>query len=112
MSGCGRPTPQLSDPALSRETLQQALEAWKKGDTLDGYKQAVPKVTVVDRQWQEGVKLLGYEIDGDGQPDGYDMQFKVKLSVQESDGKQTKTKGTYNVSTSPALVIVRSDPGG
>ena len=110
--GCGQSTPSPSDPTLGKQTLQSALEAWKKGETADGYKQSAPKVTVVDKQWKDGAKLLDYEFDGDSVPDGFDVQFKVKLTVQDASGKPSKKKAVYNVSTTPALVIVRAEPGG
>lgn len=111
LAGCGKEPPRPSDPAQARDLLRQALDAWKAGDTHDAYRQACPNVTVVDRQWQQGAKLLGYEIDGAGKPDGFDVQFAVALTTADAAGKPAKQKVTYNVSTSPALVIVRSDPG-
>lgn len=110
--GCERSTPSPSDPALARETLNNALAAWKKGDSHEAYKQAAPNVTVVDRYWQKGVKLLEYELPAEGSPDGYDVQFRAKLTTQEPDGKSGKKTAIFNVSTTPALVIVRLEPGG
>lgn len=110
--GCGPSRPEPSDPALGRDTLAGALDAWKGGDTPDGYRAVAPAVTVVDRHWQKGVKLLDYEIDGDGKPDGFDVQFKVKLTVQSAAGKKSQDKATYNVSTTPKLVVVRYEAGG
>lgn len=110
--GCEKSPPSASDPALGRETLHSALAAWKKGDSIDAYKQAVPSVTVVDKYWQKGSKLLDFELTGDGAPDGYDVQFKARLTTQEADGKPSKKTAIFNVSTTPALVIVRMEPGG
>jgi hypothetical protein len=110
LAGCNPPRPDPSDATVGRETLKNALDAWKKGDTLDAYRQAAPSVTVAERQWQKGTKLLDYEIDGDGQPDGFDVQFKVKLSVQDA-GKKSSEKAIYNVSTTPRLVVVRGEGG-
>jgi len=110
--GCSESTPSPSDPALGKQTLQNALEAWKKGESVDSYKQSTPNVTVADRQWKDGAKLLDYEFDGDSVPDGFDVQFKVKLTVQDASGKPSKKKAVYNVSTTPAFVIVRAaEPG-
>ena len=109
--GCGPSRPDPSDPALGRETLTGVLDAWKSGETPDGYKQAAPTVTVAERQWKLGLKLLDYEIDGDGKADGFDVQFKVKLTVQDAAGKTTKERAVYNVSTTPKLVVVRYEAG-
>lgn len=110
-AGCGAGHPGPSDPGVGRDTLKAALDAWKKGDSPDAYKQTAPAVTVVDRHWQKGTKLLDYEIDGTGTPDGFDVQFKVKLTTQEPGGKKAQDKAVYNVSTAPKLVIVRYEAG-
>jgi hypothetical protein len=109
--GCGPSRPDPSDPALGRETLTGVLDAWKNGETVDGYKQAAPAVTVAERQWKLGLKLLDYAIDGDGKADGFDVQFKVKLTVQDAAGKKTQERAVYNVSTTPKLVVVRYEAG-
>jgi hypothetical protein len=111
--GCTGPTPpNPSDPAVGRETLQKALEAWKRGDSHEAYQKSTPDVTVVERTWQKGSKLPDFEIAGDSAPAGYDVQFKVKLTVQDAAGKPTKQKAVYNVSTTPAIVVVRMEGGG
>jgi hypothetical protein len=110
--GCGRPDPaaRMSDSAKAREVLVQALDGWKKGETLQAFQGANPAITVVERQWQAGAKLLDYEIAGDGQPVGFDIQFTVTLKTQE--GKRSSEKATYIVSTNPKLVVIRSEAGG
>lgn len=111
--GCGGPSrPDPSDPATGRETLKGVLDAWKGGDTPDGYKQKAPAVVVAERQWTQGFKLLDYEIDGDPKADGFDVQFKVKLTVQDAAGKKTQEKAVYSVSTTPKLVVLRYEAGG
>ena len=111
-SGCGQSPPCPSDPALGRDTLRGALDAWKKGETLDGYRRSAPAVTVAERQWRQGLKLLSYEIDGDGKPDGFDVRFRVKLSLQDGGGKPSQERAVYNVRTTPRLVVVRTEAGG
>ncbi len=110
--GC-RPTPAArdSDPAQAREALAQALDAWKKGDSLPTFQGANPALTVVDRQWKAGAKLLNYEL-GAGAPNGFDIQFTVTLTLQDASGKKGTEKATYIVSTNPALVVIRSEAGG
>ncbi len=104
--GCS-PAPNSSDPTVGREALQKALQAWQKGDSLDAYKQTAPTVTVVEKAWADGTKLVAFEIAAEAVPDGYDAQFKAKLDVKDASGKQSTQKAVYNVSTTPALVIVR-----
>ncbi|MFO0799808.1 MAG: hypothetical protein U0804_20235 [Gemmataceae bacterium] len=109
--GCGPSRPNPSDPALGRDTLKGVLDAWKAGGTPDAYQQANPAVTVAERHWKQGTKLLDYEFDGDGKPDGFDVQFKVKLTVQDAAGKKSQDRAVYNVSTTPKLVVVRYEAG-
>jgi hypothetical protein len=110
-AGCGRSVPQPSDPVIGRDTLSQVLDAWKRGDSLDAYKVASPAVTVVNRPWKQGVKLIEYEIEGAGEPNGFDVQYTVRLSVLDSAGKKSKEKALYVVSTSPRLVVIHTEAG-
>jgi hypothetical protein len=106
--GCS-PTAQQADPARARETLRRALDAWQNGESLEAFQGARPAVTVVEQQWRQGVHLLQYELQGEAEPNGFDLQFSVNLSLQGSPGKKFQKKAIYNVSTAPALVIVRSE---
>ena len=110
-SGCsGQPAPPApSDPASAKEALAKVLESWKAGDTLDAFKAANPTITPVNRPWQQGQKLLEYTVDDGSQMNGYDVQFTVRETLAEG-GKKGGGKVTYNVSTTPKLVVVRTDP--
>ncbi len=106
-TGCRHgPKPSTADPAKAREILKQGLEAWKKGDSLDSF-QTSSSVTFNDPQWKKGLKLVKYEVNGDGQSAGHDWQCKVTLTVKD---KSEKTeKATYIISTAPKQVVTRSD---
>jgi len=107
--GCGRGRRAVSaDPDAARTALGQALDAWKAGETPDAFRTRAA-ITVVDEQWQKGTRLVGYELLGNGAKDGFDWQCKVRLAVQDSGGKKSEHKGTYNVSTAPKVVIVRGE---
>jgi hypothetical protein len=110
LSGC-QPVPTSSDPDRAREILRYALNAWKNGEHPNSLKQARPPVTAADRQWEQGMKLLDYEITRDGQLSGFDVQFSVRLSLQDVAGKPFTERAIYNVSTTPAQVVVRTEPG-
>jgi hypothetical protein len=107
-AGC-RPTPAPSDPDLARETLRQALEAWKRGDPPDALAKADPPVVAADRQWQGGAKLLDYTIHPAVEPKGFDQHFTATLSLQDAAGKRTQQKAAYDVSTTPKRVVVRGE---
>ncbi len=105
--GC-QPTAQLTAPDPARETLRQALDAWKQGETLEAFR-GRSTIAVVERKWQPGARLLDYEVVGDGEPSGFDWQCRVRLSLQHASGRKSQEKAVYTISTSPARVIVRSE---
>src|SRR5205823_2129668 len=106
-SGCRLAVPPAS-PEHAQATLREALEAWRKGETRDAFRGS-SAITVVERKWQQGFRLLGYEVIGDGKMSGFDYQWRVRLSLQNANGKKLQEKAVYSVSTSPARVIVRGD---
>ena len=107
--GCGTPAvPNASDPTKGRELLRIALDAWKHGDTHEEYQKRKPNITVVEPAWKNGTTLIDYDLAGESTPDGYDVQFKAKLIVKDASGKFATQKAVYNVSTTPAQVIVRA----
>lgn len=108
ISGCGASPPQPSDPSTGQEMLRTVLEAWKQGDSHQAYQQKEPTITVVEPSWKKGATLIEYELSTDSTPDGYDVQFKAKLVLKDSSGKQSTQRAVYNVSTTPAKVIVRA----
>src|SRR5438046_347776 len=85
--GCGS-RGQPADPAVARATLGRALDAWQKGDSLETFQGTSPAVTVVDRLWSQNVRLVQYEVLEEGRPVGFDMQFNVKLSLQDRGGRR------------------------
>jgi hypothetical protein len=109
--GCGA-TPRQAEPETARATLRRALDAWQNGASPEAFQGASPTVTIVESRWQQGIRLLRYELNSDGTPSGFDVQFAVKLSLQDRAGKKFQEKALYNISTSPVLVIVRSDGAG
>lgn len=109
--GCG-PTAQQADPEQAQQTLTRALDAWRRGDSLESLRSSAPAVTVVEPHWQQGVRLVRYEVTSPGLPSGFDQQIVVKLSLQDRKGRPFQEKALYNVSSSPARVVVRSDGAG
>jgi hypothetical protein len=108
LAGC-RPPAQPADPDRARTVLREALDAWRNGDTPESLRGRSPSLTVVEPRWKAGFRLLDYELVGDGGPAGFDWQGTVKLSLQDPAGKKQQEKAVFNVSTAPALVVVRSD---
>src|SRR5260221_6104265 len=98
-SGC-RPTKAVAtDPDQARTTLVQALDAWKSGETPDGL-HGRAAIRVVDSAWQKGMRLVAYEIVGNGQMDGFDWQLRAKLSLEDGEGNRLEEKAVYAISAS------------
>jgi hypothetical protein len=95
------------DPAKARETLRTALESWKKGDRIDALQSADPPIYVIDVEWQEGSKLVDYQITGDGDEKDAHLYCPVRLTVREKSGGQAKRDVTYIISTAPKLTVSR-----
>ena len=106
-SGCQQ-SPQAAAPDQAREELRQALDAWKQGERPEAFQERTG-TTPVERRWTQGVRLLAYDIQGDGRLDGFDWQSQVRLSLQAPLGKKMLERAIYNVSTSPARVVVRNE---
>lgn len=101
--------PDPSDPDSGRQLLKEALEAWKRGDSYDAYKQTVPSVTVIEPAWKSGSKLIDFEIATESEFAGYDVRLKVTLNQQDASGSPKKQKALYNVCTTPAKVVKRAE---
>ena len=96
------------DAAVARDTLQKALESWKKGDKVDALQQASPPIYVIDMEWQGGATLKEYEIVGAGEAKDAHLLCKVKLTVRgPGGGKEVKKEQTYVISTAPNLTVSR-----
>jgi hypothetical protein len=107
--GCRRAAARSADPAQAREALQTALSAWQKGESADSLRQRSPAITVAESKWENGHRLIRYQIADKDRAVGYDVECRVLLVLQDPKGKQTEEKAVFTVSTSPAVVIVRAD---
>lgn len=96
------------DSDQARSALVTALEAWKKGEA-----QALPKrkpaIRLVDDDLTTGLKLSDYEIQEPDRPITMHMNVEVILSLRDARGKTVRREATYQVATSPALAVMRSD---
>lgn len=105
-AGCGSESQQDLD--LVRDSVEAALETWKKAERGDALMSRSPPIEFHDDDWQRGARLIDYELtktyrDTDGAP-----RCAVTLSIQ-SRGKSKTIKVTYQATTSSKIVIAR-DP--
>jgi hypothetical protein len=107
-SGCHRaPPPTPADAALT--TLREALDLWKKGETVDAMFEGYA-IAIAEPKWKDGFRLVDFEVLGNGEMNGFDWQCKVRLWLQDKSGTKSEEKAIYNISTAPKLVIVRYQP--
>ncbi len=106
-AGC-QSAAQPAAPGEASDLLRQALEAWKQGERPDAFQERT-EITAVERRWKQGVRLLAYDIQGEGRMHGFDWQGQVRLSLQDPLGKKMHERAIYNVSTAPARVVVRQE---
>jgi hypothetical protein len=108
LSGCesipAPPPPNLDE---AKQTLEQALTSWQKGETLESVEKASPPIKVSDPKWESGNKLTKFELQGPGSPKGGQQAFEVMLWLTNAKGKQTKERVEYRVSTNPVGTVTR-----
>jgi hypothetical protein len=109
VAGCGGNRPQPADRGVAREILQTALESWKKGVTPTALQERDPSITVADREWAKGTRLLDYEVDDKDQLFGADLRCTVRLTLDGARGQPRKKKATYSVGTNQTFTVVRED---
>jgi hypothetical protein len=108
MPGCsGNGRAAAVDPARARDALKTALESWKRGETIDSLKSGSPSIVAQDFDWMAGLKLVGYEITGDGKDDDANLRIPVKLTLRSPQGKVATKAVSYVVGTSPSLTVFR-----
>jgi len=96
-----------SDRMLS--ALTTALDAWKNATPTTLASREQP-IRFVDDDLAAGRKLLAYQLDD---PDSAIVPFEnvfVILMLQTADGKTIERKVGYQVSLTPAVAVLRSEP--
>lgn len=109
-AGCGSETgqsPYPVQPELARDTLQEVLQSWKDGETIDSWREHDPQVVVQDLDWMAGRKLQDFEILDGGEAVDANLHCQVRLTLNDPDAHQAEQTVTYLVSTSPKLTVFR-----
>jgi hypothetical protein len=91
----------------ARETLHAALESWKRGEPATALQSNSPPIYIIIPDWQNGAKLVDFEVIGDGEEKDAHLFCKVKLTLRGQDGKDVKQDATFIVSTAPNLTVSR-----
>ena len=86
------------DQELARASVQKAMQAWVDGKTP---KDLQPELVVGDTSWEQGEKLVSFEIaTNEETSDGSNLHIVVKRKFDSSDSDVT-----YIVGTSPVVTI-------
>jgi hypothetical protein len=108
-AGCGASIAPPSDPSQAREIVKTTLDAWKQGETPQALATKSPSVRVKDREWGDGSTLIDYELKGEGQRLGQDIQQSVALNLKTPKGKAVKKTVNYVVTTGSYPMVARQD---
>ncbi len=83
---------------LARGSVQKAMQAWVDGKTP---KDLQPDIVVGDTAWEQGKKLVSFEIKADEETtDGSNLYIRVKRKIGSSESDVT-----YIVGTTPVVTI-------
>lgn len=107
--GCGEALPPPSEPDQARQALTAALDAWKRGETPDSLASAPDPVRILDREWEDGLALLDYELKGDGHQLGLSIQQAVALELETPKKRVVRKTVNYVVSAGSPPVVARQD---
>ena len=111
LPGCGSGPPTPADPAAAREALERTLTAWKEGKSAESLQSENPPIVVSDHAWNNGARLVRYQIEPGDRRAGADQSFQVILWLQDDKikarAKERQEKTAYNVGTNPILTVVR-----
>ncbi len=107
--GTGYAPSRPSDPALARQTLTIALDAWKSGSATQTLAEQKPQLYVGDEDWSGGCVLKNYQLIGDGEPYGTSVRFQVGLELAEKAGSPQQKSVRYVVATNPVCSVTRDD---
>ena len=97
-----------ADPTKAYDAVRFVLDQWRQGQTPASLQKQEPKITVVDEDWQDGRKLMGYALALQPGSDGFNAQVDVMIDLDSPQGVQQKVV-QYRVTTSPIITVIRQD---
>jgi hypothetical protein len=108
-AGCGHGSFEAAplDEEQARETLTDALESWKQGESQASLLERSPSVLVQDPDWMSGLTLLNFEFIDEGEEVDGRLVSHVKLMLKDDRGGQGEKSVIYLVNTSPGLTVLR-----
>ena len=110
VAGCGKSLHDPVDPDKASAVLQTALEAWKQGEAFGHLQQRTPPIYFNEPEWRAGKKLVDFKA-GQVELMGRQGRCLVKLSLLDREGKKTEREISYQIDTTPRVVIARKHLG-
>jgi len=108
LTGCGDKVGAPVKVEVAQQTLITVMDGWKEGIDPEDLRQGKPPIVVQEAEWNNGAKLLDYEILSDDQTSGPNLVATVKLKLSSPEGKAVEKTATYIVTTSPSHTVYRN----
>jgi hypothetical protein len=106
LPACQRSLGPPADVAEADRALRTALDAWKSGKSPAELEAARPSILVNDDDWRMGKHLLDFQME-ECSLAGRQVRCRVRLKLQDRDGKTNDQAAVYVIDTTPRIVIVR-----
>ena len=109
-AGCGKSLHDPVEPDKASAALQTALDAWKQGEAFGDLQKRNPPIYFNEPEWKAGKQLVSFTL---GKPElmGRQARCSVKLSLRDKGGKTTERQISYQIDTTPQVVIARENLG-
>jgi hypothetical protein len=108
--GCSRvSTSDDFDSQAARETLVEALDAWKEGRAAE-LTQTLQPIRFVDDDLRKGARLISYECPATDDSIRPFQDVSVTLVLESRNGKTTQKQVAYQVSLTQGRTVLRSAP--
>ena len=98
-TGCSQHKHQ--DLEFVREVLITSLDAWKSGAVPGDLRQRQPRIVVGDNDWEQGRRLLNFQVAKNDVFDGRNLRVPVELTMQSS---YASSQVTFDASMSSAVL--------
>jgi hypothetical protein len=108
--GCGKTLDAPVDPDQASAVLRTVLEAWKQGDGYGELQKRNPPMYFNEPEWKAGKKLMAFKT-GKVELMGRQGRCLVKLTLKDQAGTTAERQISYQIDTTPMVVIARENLG-
>ncbi len=109
LCGCDGPRNKPVKVDVAKATLNQVLEHWKSGGSMDDLRKRSPEIVVQEALWTNGSKLQEFQVISEGRPEDANWYCEVQLTLIPAEGGEPiNKKVTYVVGTAPVLTVFRA----